>query len=243
MNTRVHVASANTRPATELCIRSLRRFAGQPFDLVVGDVGSTDGSLEMLRGAEQHGWLRLEVAESGWRLHFQWIDEWLRTCPARYAVFVDSDLEIRRPGWLSDLVGMAETTGAALVCAEFEGEVANYVHPSGRAMRIAARPAAHLLLIDTEQVRDLDASFEPRFEDGADVAEGGRNYDLGALYFDALVERGLRWVEMPLDYRAKYRHYGGLSWSRDAPGRERWERRKKLTKIRIRLLMYRTLQR
>jgi hypothetical protein len=240
MNTRVHVASANTRRATELCLRSLRRFAGHPFDLVVGDVGSTDGSLDMLRRRERDGWLTLEVAQSGWRLHFQWIDEWLRNCPSRYAVFVDSDLELRQPGWLSDLVGTAETTGAALVCAEFESEVANYVHPNGQVMRVASRPAAHLLLIDTAQVGDLDASFEPRFEDGA---EGGLNHDLGALYFDALVERGLTWVEMPAGYRAKYRHYGGLSWSQNASGRERWERRKKLAKIDVRLLMYRVLRR
>jgi hypothetical protein len=33
---RVHVASLNTRDATELCIRSLRKFAGDPLELVVG---------------------------------------------------------------------------------------------------------------------------------------------------------------------------------------------------------------
>ena len=45
---RVHVASANTRSLTELCIRSMERFAGYPFELYVGDVGSHDGSIEML---------------------------------------------------------------------------------------------------------------------------------------------------------------------------------------------------
>jgi hypothetical protein len=42
---RVHVATINTAAVTELCIRTMRHTAGYPFDLVVGDGGSTDGSL------------------------------------------------------------------------------------------------------------------------------------------------------------------------------------------------------
>ncbi|MGZ4735146.1 MAG: hypothetical protein ACXV8R_06035 [Acidimicrobiia bacterium] len=37
----VHVASLNTAAATELCVRSMRHYAGHEFDLVVGDGGST----------------------------------------------------------------------------------------------------------------------------------------------------------------------------------------------------------
>jgi GT2 family glycosyltransferase len=57
----VHVASWNTASATELCLRTMRRHAGHPFALVVGDGGSTDGSLAMLRDFAQRGWLELEV--------------------------------------------------------------------------------------------------------------------------------------------------------------------------------------
>ena len=75
----VHLASLNTRAVTELCIRSLREHAGMPFELVVGDCGSTDGSLEMLRRMEAEGWLRLEVAPEG-RRHPDWLDRWLAAC-------------------------------------------------------------------------------------------------------------------------------------------------------------------
>ena len=33
----VHFASINTAAVTELCIRTMRHFAGYPFSLVVGD--------------------------------------------------------------------------------------------------------------------------------------------------------------------------------------------------------------
>ena len=53
---------------------------GGPFELVVGDAGSTDGSLAMLRDFEARGWLRLEVAAGG-RKHAEWLDLWLGRLP------------------------------------------------------------------------------------------------------------------------------------------------------------------
>ena len=80
---RVYVATINTRAVTELCIRTMRRRAGYPFELVVGDGGSTDGSLEMLRDFEARDWLMLEIAPGG-RSHTDWLDKWLAECPAQY---------------------------------------------------------------------------------------------------------------------------------------------------------------
>ncbi len=97
----VHFASINTAGVTELCIRTMRHFAGYPFSLVVGDCGSTDGSIPMLQAFAARGWLELEIAPDG-RRHPDWLDQWLASCPTRYAVFCDSDIEFRRSGWSSD---------------------------------------------------------------------------------------------------------------------------------------------
>ncbi|MFM8971192.1 MAG: glycosyltransferase family 2 protein [Actinomycetota bacterium] len=209
----VHLASLNTRAVTELCIRSLREHAGMPFDLVVGDCGSTDGSLEMLQRMEAAGWLRLEVAPEG-RRHPDWLDHWLAACTTRYLVFSDSDVEYREPDWLVDMLTTARTREAALVCGRMQRPPATFVHPkTGAARRLAPRPTPWLLLLDLEQLRGrVDASF--RYEDVSDPdAFGGKvAYDVGAAYFRELERAGLTWTEMPMAWQSHYRHYGGLTW-------------------------------
>jgi len=61
----VCIASLNTAQATELCVRSARRLAGYPLTIQVGDCGSSDGSLDMLRNFGAMECLSLEVAPSG----------------------------------------------------------------------------------------------------------------------------------------------------------------------------------
>ena len=209
----VHVASYNTASATELCIRSMRHYAGRDFRLVVGDAGSTDGSLTMLRRFEARGWLDLEVVPGG-RKHAEWLDHWLAGTDARYVVFSDSDVEYLERDWLADLVDTAVTRDAALVCARMQTPPDTFEHPvTGAKRRLAPRPTPWLLLLDTAQVRGrVDASF--RYVDEADPdAYGGKvAYDVGAAYFAALEAAGLTWAEMPPAWQSKFRHFGGLTW-------------------------------
>jgi hypothetical protein len=226
----VHVASLNTRRVTELCIRSMRHYAGRPFRLVVGDAGSTDGTLDMLHRFEARGWLELEVAPGG-RRHPEWLDGWVASCPTRYAVFSDSDVEYLAHGWLSDLVGRAVETGAALVCARMQWPPDTFVHPvTGAARRLAPRPTPWLHMLDLEQVRTLvDASYA--YRDVADpTAFGGKvAYDVGAAYFEALDRAGLRWAEMAPEWQGSFRHFGGLTWLR--AGRARIATRVRLRQL------------
>jgi hypothetical protein len=209
----VHVASFNTAAATELCVRSMRHYAGYPFDLVVGDGGSHDRSLGMLRELEGRGWLRLQVAPEG-RKHAEWLDLWARECPARFAVFCDSDVEFLGAGWLDDLVRTATADGAALVCARMQWPPPEFRHPvTGAARRLSPRPTPWMLMLDLAQVRGrVDASFRYRDVVNADAFGGKVAYDVGAAYFEALVETGLSWAEMPESFQRKFRHFGGLTW-------------------------------
>ncbi len=209
----VHVASLNTARVTELCIRSMRHYAGRPFELVVGDAGSTDGSLRMLRDFEARGWLTLEVAEGG-RKHAEWLDLWLARCVTRYAVFSDSDVEYLGAGWLADLVAKATATDAALVCARMQWPPDAFVHPvTGAARKLAPRPTPWLQMLDVDQVRGrVDASFRYRDVEDPEAFGGKIAYDVGAAYFAALEAAGLTWAEMPEAWQPKFRHFGGLTW-------------------------------
>lgn len=219
-NVRVHVASIDTAPVTELCIRTMRRLAGAPFELVVGDCGSTDGSLEMLERFAAAGWLELEVAPNG-RRHAEWLDQWFASCPTRYAVFADSDVEFRREGWLRDMLAAAAAHDAALVATRIQAvDGVAYRHPvTGAARLLAARPEPWLVLLDVEALRGrVTAGFGYRDEPAPDVPGGKIAYDVGAAFFRDLDAQGLRWVEMPPDFARAYHHYGGLSWQRPDRG-------------------------
>ena len=228
----VYVASLNTAAATELCIRSAHRLAGHPLSIVVGDSGSTDGTLAMLRRLEPEGWLSVEVAGGG-RYHAAWLDRWLASSTSDLAVFVDSDVEFREPGWLRALVDVATEGNAAVVAAELIPPVPAYrvttdaattrrdpkdvideVFKGFEVVRLARRPAPWLLLVDTRQVRSLATSFDLRAEIDPEVPEGLLFYDVGAWLFRAVDGAGLPWAVMPPSYRSAYHHYGGLSWIR-----------------------------
>jgi hypothetical protein len=216
----VHVASCNTAAVTELCIRSMRHYAGHPFALVVGDSGSTDGSLPMLHRFAERGWLRLEEAPGG-RKHAEWLDRWVERCSTRFALFCDSDVEFLGDGWLADLVRTAGAEGPALVCARVQWPPPEFTHPTtGAIRRLAPRPTPWMLMLDLEQVRGrVDESFAYRdVVDGA--AYGGKvAYDVGAAYFAALETAGLAWAEMGPEFQRKFRHFGGLTWLRAGASR------------------------
>lgn len=232
----VYVASLNTKAATELCLRSMRHYAGHDFDLMVGDGGSTDGSLDLLRGFESRGWLTLDVAPGG-RKHWEWIDQWIVECPARFAVFVDSDVEFLQPGWLQKMVAAAVADDAALVCGQMLGTAPHFRHPvTGTTRTVMGRPAPWLLLLDVAALRGrVDVSFRYVEEDDAN-AEGGRiAHDVGGAYFVALQAAGLGSVTLPDAYRKKFRHFGGLSWrsawDRDVPLKARARQLAKITLV------------
>jgi glycosyltransferase involved in cell wall biosynthesis len=236
---RVYFASINTAAVTELCIRTMRQFAGYPFELVVGDCGSTDGSLEMLGRFEARHWLHLEVAPDG-RRHPDWLDGWFATCPTRYAVFCDSDIQFRRPGWLRAMVERAQRDGVALVATRIQARGGvHYEHPVTGARRVLAeRPEPWLMLVDIEQTRDVvTTSFAYRDElqdDGTKIA-----FDTAAAFFRDLEESGLHYAEMPPEFAHAYRHYGSLSWQsahdRSMPMTVRVKQALKRARVRINL--------
>ncbi len=250
----VHVATFNTAAATELCIRSMRRTAGYPFTLQVGDSGSTDRTIEVLERFARQPWLKLEL--SGPRPHHDWLDLWLVRCSSRYAVFADSDVEFLRRGWLAELVLAAEQTDAVAVYTEMLGEQRNFVEfmvdiPGyaellaghvGRRVRLMDRPAPWLFLVNAESARRVGRKFAPLRVSSPAVREGSRTYDTGGAFFHELVARQLPWTLMPPSFVEGYRHYGSLSWIAHAV-RDRRDWRLALHRLWIRRLIHYRLHR
>ncbi|HUY64234.1 MAG TPA: glycosyltransferase [Acidimicrobiales bacterium] len=237
-NVQVYVASANTNPVTELCVRSMHRYSDYPFRLIVGDNGSRDGSIEMLRELERKGWLSLDVA-SAWRQHGDLLDHWIHSCEYRYAVFVDSDVNFRGP-WLRALVETAQSEGAALVCAEMFDAMHGFVQAgTGRIMEVPPRPSAHLMMFDTKLVAGLSSSFLPQISEMDGVIT---SLDVAGAVLRELTARGLAWREMPSEYQSTFVHLGGMSylsrklWPDLWPG---WNIVKALTRVRLSLRWYR----
>ena len=242
---RMYVASLNTAAATELTLRTIRKYAGYPFDLFVGDSGSKDRSLKMLRRFERAGWLELEVAPR-LRRHAEWLDQWVATCPTRYAVFVDSDMEFLRPGWLAELVAVAERERAALVASRIQLDERIKINAEGIRVRWAARPSPWLMLVDIEQVRALEIDgatvFGFRAEPDPEWPGGRLGYDTAAFFYAQLVAQGMHVATMPEGWPACYHHFGGMSEFRQNPSSQPFRQQKqamKAVRVRFRLALAR----
>lgn len=206
------VASFNTCSATELCIRSLRRFAGYPYSLRVGDSASTDGSLTVLETFERRGWLHLDRSAER-RLHADWLDHWRRTCNSDLLLFVDSDIEVRRSGWLRHLVTLAVLERPAMIYAEWQPPQRYTLN--GRPAQVLARPAPWVLMIDCQQTASLQSSFAETRSETVPPSPFIIVRDVGAAFSEEASQLGMRMLAMPPTYRRLYHHYGGLSWLPD----------------------------
>ena len=144
-------ASMNTAAVTELCIRTMREIRGLPVRARRRRLRLDRRSLEMLQRFEQR-----VVAPRGrarGRRHPDWLDGWLATCPTRYAVFCDSDIEFLRPNFLRKMVERPQKDGATLVATRIQARGGvPYQHPVSGARRILAeRPEPWLMLIDSSR--------------------------------------------------------------------------------------------
>jgi hypothetical protein len=197
---------------TELAVRTAIGSAGIANRLVVGDAGSTDGSIEMLKAFRDRGLLELQLPGDG-RHHSEWLDTWLASCPTRWAVFVDSDVEFHRDRWLWEMVEIAQH-GFALVCAEMLPAVPHTIEPVGdKEVYLAPRPAPWLLLVDCARLRSLESSFRFVAEPSTDRPEGVIAYDTGAKLFATLLDADVPWCQMSASFRGAYTHYGNMSWA------------------------------
>lgn len=204
-----------------MAVLSARQYAGMPFDLVVGDGGSQDGSVAVLQRLERRGMLQLQLSPVP-RKHADWLDDWVKSCPTRWAAFLDSDLELLREGWLVDMLAMANQTGAPVIGAESTRD-----DPTGRTAEgeprylVGCSSAPWIIFCDVTALRASGVSFQPVHQ--ADGRGPTRFYDVASWQQSELRRAGTPPVNMPPEWRSSYRHFAGLSWRR-ATGMKGWLR-------------------
>jgi glycosyltransferase involved in cell wall biosynthesis len=209
----IYVASYNTRDYTELCVRSLHRYADAPFELVVGDSDSRDGSRELLDELEGEGWLRVERATTR-RTHAEWLDRWLAEAPGRHVVFCDSDVQFLG-AFLRDMLRVAERTGAAITSPALHPGGAH--HNPALLTHLMPRPCPWLMMVDAPRLRTLKTSYEVVTEPSAAHPQGQRTFDVGALLYHRALAAGMSHASMGPRFRRSYRHYANASWGTVKP--------------------------
>lgn len=215
----------------------MRATAGHPFELVVGDCGSTDGTVEMLYDLERRGWLVVEHAPAG-RSHGAWIDHWRQRTDVDHLLFVDSDVDFTGDGWLTDFLETSRRTGAAVVCAAISPEQW-YDDPSfEKPYLVAARPDICVLLLDVKATTDIEAEFEYHKELAAEMPNGFIGYDTGAWFTRAVEAAGRTVVPIGDTTRQKFIHFGGRTWAAARGQDVHWQKR-----LRMKAHVWRRLRR
>lgn len=210
----IAIASINTRTPLQLCLKSLWEFTDRTqVNLVIGDCGSTDGTLPMLTKYLAAGKIDdLDVAARG-RRHAGWIDHWIATCTTPYLILMDSDIELRRDWWLPRLRAGVDAPATVFAAASMQPANPRYHHPvTGEIRDMGERPSVYLMMLDVELARDLGASFEGSEEASPESLIGKRCYDVGGAFLHRLQEHDRPYCIMADDYYLAYRHWGGVSW-------------------------------
>lgn len=119
-----------TADLARLCLRAIRRLTDTPYEVIVVDNHSTDGSLQALR---QVRWIRLiergpETEAEAVYAHASAMD--LGTAAARgdWLVSLHTDTIVHRQGWLGELIGLlaANPRAAALGSDKIDTDPAWY---------------------------------------------------------------------------------------------------------------------
>lgn len=100
------VINYKTLDFTRLCLRSIRKFTEYPYEVIVIDNSSGDGSLDYLKSLN---WIRLierdcENDTSGGFAHAAALDLGLQNCNTEFFISMHSDTFVKKENWLTELI-------------------------------------------------------------------------------------------------------------------------------------------
>jgi len=200
-----------TPDLARLCLRAIRRFTNHPYEVIVVDNHSDDGSVEALR---QVRWIRLlargpETEPEGVHAHASAMDLGTREARGRWLVSLHTDTIVRREGWLGALVGRlkASPNAAALGAGKLDTDPGWYravkrlwdthriksllrrlagLPPDPRLKPRPWYPRSYCAVYRLDLVRRLGLSWQP--------APG---HPTGDLLYRGLVDAGYEAVRLP----------------------------------------------
>jgi len=200
-----------TPDLARLCLRAIRRLTDHPYEVIVVDNHSADGSAEALR---EITWIRLiergpETEDEAVYAHASAMDLGTRAARGRWLVSLHTDTIVRREGWLRELVGRLESdeTAGALGSGKLEFDPTWYrlmkrlwdTHRMKAFLRRLARlpadprlesrpwyPRSFCALYRLDAIRRLGLSWQP--------APG---HPTGDLLYRGLVDAGYTGIYLP----------------------------------------------
>lgn len=235
----VLVPNRNGHEAIELCVRAIRaRTRFIDCAITVLDVFGDGRDRPLLAAMEREGWIRLLRTGKDLR-HGEALDVLFDACEARFAVIMESDVEVVAGGWLCVLLN-------ALFSGEGNVAAARFFEPGAHGQTWFAptwgpecavfdmtRYATIREHGDWQQRSVLTADYPYRWIfDGMmepEAYNGTVNLDTGWRFAEKTILanwRGLRVVPLPADFfTACVTHHGGLSTRGDRPEiQPRWAR-------------------
>jgi hypothetical protein len=200
-----------TPDLARLCLRAIRRLTDHPYEVIVVDNHSTDGSVDVLRGI---GWIRLiergpETEPEAVYAHASAMDIGMAAARGRWLVSFHTDTIVRREGWLAALVARLEANprAAALGAGKLDSEPDWYramkrlwdTHRMRAALaRVLGRepdprhtpaqfyPRSYCAVYRLDLVRQLGLNWQP-----------AGNHATGALLYRGLLDAGYEGIELP----------------------------------------------
>jgi hypothetical protein len=210
------LTSSNNRYPLELTLRTmLAKTRYEPFQILVADNDSTDGSREWLEAMSAHApitVLRETLPQS------EWYDRIYREVDTDYWVALHEDLIFTGADWLADLIARMEADRELqLLEGQYFPPTPGMAEPvSGKVVDMQESLSTWLFCVRTSLRERLpEASFA--FHKGPDPAPHQRRqvYDIGGRLLRDMREAGLEYRWMPWWYRAKWHHVANMSWIRE----------------------------
>ena len=104
------IAVWNQLEYTKRCLSSIERWTGRPYELVIVDNGSTDGTREFLQTVKG----RVILNETNLGCAKAW-NQGIRASRGEVVGILNNDIVVT-PGWLEGLLAFMEKTGHGMVC-------------------------------------------------------------------------------------------------------------------------------
>lgn len=119
MKTDIVIPNYNGRIALELCIESIARHTPEPHRVIVyDDASGNPGELEYLLRAQAQGWIDCIISALSHGGHGAVLNALINTVDPdiEYIVVIDNDIQIKRSGWLSELMAQVKDPQTIIVC-------------------------------------------------------------------------------------------------------------------------------
>lgn len=203
--------SYNTPNITITMLKSWKRVNGNITNkIMIMDNSSNEETARLLHDYE------VPFIRNPSSSHFEGVQLILDNVKTKYILLVDTDVIFNKN--ILEIYNMFKSEGYAMmgeVCGDRGGQpLYNRVHP-------------WFCFIDVEQIRNNDIKFanfdkinrtnsNSYYGTNPLVSEvGGKKYDVGATFYEDILEKGLTIKDIKLDPEYYY-HYEGMSWRGDS---------------------------